>query len=83
MKSLTSMATSTSQRTSNLKALELESSAIEAIEEDEGLSLEDIGYAAQVIVNNPAHANMYLSLKKPSLCTSYILHEIKSIKELK
>ena len=46
MKSLTSMATSTSQRTSNLKALELESCAIEAIEEDEGLSLEDIGYAA-------------------------------------
>ena len=83
MESLTSMVASTSQRTSNSGALELESRAMEAIEEDEGLSLEDIGYAAKAIANNTARANMYLSLKKPSSRTSYILREIESIKETK
>ena len=56
---------------------------MEAIEEDEDLSLEDIGYAAKTIANNTARANMYLSLKKLSLRTSYILREIESIKETK
>ena len=61
-----------------LEALDVAGWAIETIEEDEGLSDNDLMLAV-FAVKDPAVANIYLHMKRRSTCKSFLLHHMEKL----
>jgi hypothetical protein len=65
------------QRIPRSEAFEVTARALEAIEEDEGFSDNDLKDAALVIGNDPMVAHMYLHYKSQTARRNYLLHHME------
>jgi hypothetical protein len=60
---------------------EIQAKAIEAIENDEGLSDEGIKDAALVIANDPSVANLYLTIKSERARKIFLLEKMEGLRK--
>ena len=69
--------TTSTQSAPRSEAFEVTARAMEAIEEDEGFSDEDLKDAVLIIGNDPMIAHMYLNHKRKTARTTYLLHHME------